>query len=57
LEDFSDPSESPFCKAMAASVGTLSVVDKNGKVFERIWCDLGFDVLTATWAAKAFRTQ
>ncbi len=33
-----DPAESSFAKAMALSVGTLSVLDKDGVVFSRIWC-------------------
>jgi hypothetical protein len=37
-----DPAESSFAKAMEVSVGTLSVLDKGGEVFKRIWCGLAF---------------
>ena len=33
-----DPGETSFHKAMALADGTVSVLDKEGKVFERIWC-------------------
>jgi hypothetical protein len=33
-----DPASSSFAKAMAASVGTLSVLDALGIVFSRTWC-------------------
>ena len=33
-----DPGETSFHKAMALADGTVSVLDKSGTVFERIWC-------------------
>ena len=32
-----DPGETSFHKAMALADGTVSVLDKDGKVFTRIW--------------------
>ena len=37
-----DPAASSFAKAMALSVGTLSVLDTDGICFKRIWCALAF---------------
>ena len=33
-----DPGETSFHKAMALADGTVSVLDKGGTVFKRIWC-------------------
>lgn len=33
-------SETAFARAMNLASGTLSVVDKNGVCFSRIWCEL-----------------
>eukprot|EP00928_Gymnodinium_smaydae_P063564 TRINITY_DN47107_c0_g1_i2.p1 TRINITY_DN47107_c0_g1~~TRINITY_DN47107_c0_g1_i2.p1 ORF type:complete len:1081 (+),score=138.48 TRINITY_DN47107_c0_g1_i2:349-3243(+) len=40
----SDPAETSFRKAMALSEGTLSILDADGVVFQRIWC--GFEIAT-----------
>ena len=39
-----DPAASSFAKAMALSIGTVSVLDKCGKVFMRIWCALALSL-------------
>ena len=33
-----DPADSAFAKAMAISKGTISILDKDGIVFSRVWC-------------------
>ena len=35
-----DPAASSFAKAMKRSIGTVTIIDENGEVFNRIWCAL-----------------
>jgi hypothetical protein len=52
-----DPAESSFAKAMAASVGTLSILDKDGTVFTRIWCGLARLISTLIYPQSQLRTH
>ena len=45
-----DPRETPFFKAMQLCVGVLVILDKDGKVFTRIWC--GFEQATVAQGKK-----
>lgn len=49
-----DPAQSSFRRALDASEGTLSILDRKGVVFKRIWCAYELYVsLTAAPAQKA----
>jgi hypothetical protein len=52
-----DPAASSFAKAMALSIGTVSVLDKGGNVFLRIWCALAFLPLLPVAQAPGARTS
>mmetsp|Transcript_18457 Transcript_18457/g.27370 ORF Transcript_18457/g.27370 Transcript_18457/m.27370 type:complete len:117 (+) Transcript_18457:221-571(+) len=48
-----DPSKSGFAKAMeVANYRTLSILDKDGEVFTRVWCILELDLTLITVQEK-----
>ena len=48
--DVKDPRDTPFFKAMQLCDGVLVILDKDGKVFTRIWC--GFEQATVAQGKK-----